>query len=211
MTILLVPYIKVKENIYVEEQPPACKDFLFHVRLAIRKISSCELGAHLFEKIAATEHQIRISFEPNSCSAAPHSENCIKEGCGTDIKIDLKQPQLVGIKHLEHIPAPFFLMLIHELIHAYHNAYGKNLRDSCTHLSKVWTNDEEFETIAGIDTKKRDRELPKITENAFRRIFKLPLRFSHWRHCGPFPAFMRIEAKKYLEELETKNDDFIDR
>lgn len=85
---------------------------------------------------------------------------------------------------------PIFLCLAHELIHAYHNSYGKNARGSAHYPSVdpvLWTDKEEYHTIVGFPSKKAVRTLPKITENAIRRAFGFHERFSHLgtsNNCG---------------------------
>lgn len=82
---------------------------------------------------------------------------------------------------LEDDTTPSFIKLAHELIHAYHYMRGKNLNKCAKADASKWLNDEEYQTIVGFPTKKKDRIYPKITENSIRLEAEFRPRTSYYK------------------------------
>ncbi len=181
--------VKIVNNIFVEVTTGTPSDFLDSVREAFATLSKGEVGQALIDKIAAGKHKVSIKYESGKNYATALNAMAARVrgvGCETEISISRGNP-VVGFKG-EKIESPFFITLAHELIHAYHNSYGKNKGDatSCCD-SKVWTGDAEYKTIVGLPSKKSDRKRPKISENAIRQEHKLPLRYTHLGYEGASP------------------------
>lgn len=120
--------------------------------------------------IRPTEKQ-RIASASRGSGSVLKSDGSANTGGTTTINIDdnLSDDKVVAFdKDGKEIASPVFLILGHELIHAVHNAAGKNKRNLAASAS-AWGNKEEEETIATGD----------LTENDLRAEHDLGVRFGH--------------------------------
>ncbi len=168
---------KIAENIVVQLKANTPTDFLDKVKEALKTISEGEVGQRLLKKIGDGKHVVLIKYVSGENSTNSHTNCRIREiGCPSTIQLNGSENSLIGFK-AEKIENPFFMILVHELIHAYHNSYGKS-RDQ-SQCGDIWTNREEYKTIIGHPSKKSHRTKSKISENAIRAEHQLPLRYSH--------------------------------
>ena len=155
-------------NIFYIPTPDAPLGFEDKVKRALGKIASSVVGTGLLAAIASQRHRIDIFYHPTESSAVPFGKKgCDIPGVGTPSFVSLSDRKLnVFDSKFRPIKQPFYVTVAHELIHALHNAYGKNRHDSYICNPAVWSNDEEFMTIA--------------LENDLRREKGLTERYSHW-------------------------------
>jgi hypothetical protein len=150
------------------------------VKLHLDQISQGEVGSRLLRKIGNGKHSIIIKYDPlKDETNYENPMDAYKKGAGSNstIKISHVSITLLGMKG-EPIFSPHFIILAHELIHAYHAAYGKLKAPSESFTNTdVWTNPEELNAILKPDIGCRTK--PKISENAIHDEHGLPLRFSH--------------------------------
>lgn len=162
-------------------------DFLDKIDSAIELLFSKEVGRRLLLKIAFARHNVTIQHTADGSSRVGAIDDVRGQtvGCGTGSRILLSDKTLkVFDANNTLIDMPFFITLAHELIHAYHNAYGKSRRTSKTCDRAIWSSDEEYHTITGLHADVPDRK-PRITENSIRKEHGLPLRYGHQGFCDP--------------------------
>jgi len=197
--------IEIFKNIILRN--PYDQVFNEKVQEAFKILASGRVGQRLISKIGAGRHQVFI-LQGDKSEVTPGFSDNLKgmeessdrtKGCVSFVRLKLDQElvwrysekdrrlQWYLKKRIEYvhdmngkpIEIPFFITLAHELIHAYHNTYGKNKRHEFTMDTRVWSTDEEYKTIVGFPSKKPFRMEPKITENTIRREHRLPERFGH--------------------------------
>ncbi|MEC7839753.1 MAG: M91 family zinc metallopeptidase [Chlamydiota bacterium] len=156
--------VKEKTNIHFQRE---VKELLEH-------IESNAIGKRLLEKVQRFSCKIFILSDEIDHTIG------LKQGHDVVIGCSRKNISVTNIEG-RSIFEPAYLSLFHELVHAYHNVSGK-LADSNIVDPLVWTSDEEYKTIVGFPSKKKNRAKVKITENAFRKVEGLPERFGH---CDP--------------------------
>lgn len=192
----LPKYKEVMQNIIVRTVT-AKKKFLETVETALSKINSKPVGQRLITKIGKGAHLVVINYSATDNSAISRDASlAVAKGYGTltDIFVSCQDRIHVG-KTSPEIVCPFFAVLAHELIHAYHNSYGKHMTDSrgkqmisglvrIEDHQDIWTVFEEHYTIDGMPFQKVSLAKPKITENAIRREHGLEERCSHWSAIG---------------------------
>jgi hypothetical protein len=183
--------------------PAICKDFEMKDPVVIRKrividrninpmpfiellqdaldtLNGADIGKKLIQKIEEGHHNVNIisSIIHNTakCCSSSDAYNPLF-GSPSDIKIAQEFNSKVLNRKAEPIDKHFEVILGHELIHAYHNSYGLNQSNLPMADTKIWTNQEEYNTIMGNTLV--DGPTP-ICENAIRKERGLPERFSHW-------------------------------
>lgn len=170
MSITLEVHKNIIVRYYNVHNNPYGYDFVNNIKIALNHLSTAEVGNRLLRKIADGHHTIYIKHNSNDNSARGTEDGCIRgRGCNTFIEISCSDL---------HTESPFFIRLAHELIHGYHNSYGKCLNSSILEKN-VWENDEEYNTIVGLTSNKINRKRPKITENAIRLEHHLSERTSY--------------------------------
>lgn len=163
----------IRPNIYVT---PSLNlpNFSSQVKELIEHIDSNPIGHRLLEKISqCTSHHINILHSSKDLTISSSSKKHVIVNCSlTNLSCFSSRG--------ETIPIPNYVVLFHELTHAYHVLYKKR---SVTHQADplIWASDEEYHTIMGFPSKNPGRTTPKITENAFRKAEGLPERFGHIR------------------------------
>jgi len=177
-----IEYIKVQENVFIQlnNNPPLL--FINKVCDAFKMLSNKEVGNRLITKIGKGKHIVVIKYSKDSDYTRAKMANyaCMK-GFGSDSKIKITEYSSSALDFdAKGISIPFFIKLAHELIHAYHNSYGKNIKwKDSSRCKEDWTNPEEIKTVMGAGYGNYARSKPKICENAIREEHGLPLRFSH--------------------------------
>ncbi len=175
-------YHQCGKNIFIQAKP----EFRQIVETALSKIESCEVGKRLIDRINNGKHPVWINLSSKSehdnlCLAIDDNYKNPKIGSSSDIFLALKTTKVFDMAGNSY-EMPVFLSLAHELIHAYHNSYGKNAANGDRYPTvdlSLWTTKEEYHTIQGFPSKKGSRSRPKITENAIRRELGFHERFSH--------------------------------
>lgn len=184
---------KLTDKIYIGKSAAKDSDFILKVQAAMNEITSKEVGQRLIRKINQGKHIIWIynSEDEGASSRAINQPMHRIRGVGACTRIELKVQEiedLIGFRG-EKIPSPFHIMLAHELIHGYHNSRGKcrgkqlipDKNQQVIDFVEIWGNEEEYSTIIGLPSKKPDRKIPKISENAIRQEHGLVARFSYHR------------------------------
>ncbi len=196
MLIFFIMTIQLAPNIYL--QAPASELFRQDVEESLALLASKSVGKRLLVKIASASHKVFIRQGFCSHVLAGYSDISGRKDCsdrqkGSSSFIELQSRQQYALdlksfhnrtnyvigKDNQPIEQPFFITLAHELIHAHHNARGKNKWFEMSMDTTIWTSDEEFQTIEGFPSKKPRRTIPKITENAIRSEHGLPERYGH--------------------------------
>jgi hypothetical protein len=114
----------------------------------------------------------KIAVATRGAGALENADGSAGAGGSTTIRIDadLKDDAVVAFdKDGKEIPSPVWLILGHELIHAEHNAAGRNKRNLAA-TDSAYSNREEEETIA---------TGAGVTENALRAEHGMPDRHGH--------------------------------
>ncbi len=189
-----VQHVKLSKNIYFQTTPDTPDGFLTKVQEAMAKILEGEVGQRLIRKIGEGQEYVTIIH-------AVDADNTRRDlwppsgGAGSTIQLSGRAKTMLDANGQE-IPHPFFLTVAHELIHAYHNSYGKNKGVICCGNKEVWTNDEEYKTIIGWPSKNPQlRTRPKISENSIRSEHNLPDRFSHHDKVSAVMASHKTKAQ----------------
>ena len=181
------------------------------VHTALKIIASKPVGQRLLKKIDEGKYWVLItSLEDSDTSPETRTfgpgGNISGMGCPSIISISEKHNfTLIGYKHklystdLSPIAAPFWISLAHELIHAYHNSYGRNCQRQDLELPfkrNVWKSPEELKTITGWSGIEDEggRVRQAISENAIRLEHNLPLRYS----CCSSDALQVPQKKRKL-------------
>lgn len=197
--------IELKTNIYiyVEQNKELNQKFENSVRSSIDSLESLQIGKRLLEKIAKSTHPILIKASTGEwrCMAVDGKSACtLGKGSASVISYSVELPSYLTIT-LATATRPTFINFAHELIHAYHNSKGKCADNLHTVDRMVWTDDEEYKTIMGPESKNPNRKTPKITENAILAACGLPERFSHfdlkWLESNP----VNYERTKLLAQI----------
>lgn len=165
-------------NIYIDKS--ISPSFYATVIRDLAILKTTFTGNRLLYKVAQGLHAIYITYGPDNL-AIPHSASFSlpHQGCGTTIHFSA-EPFIFGREGLSLEVAPSYLILAHELIHAYHIQRGKSPY-SCYYVDpSLWKTDEEYRTIIGFPTKKKERENPKITENTLRKELGFPPRMDYY-------------------------------
>lgn len=175
-----VRHFTAAKNIHVEFNNNTPSNFVSKVSLALINLSSGEVGQRLLKKIGKGRHIVIIQYTPDTSETIPlNSMAAGTYGVGSSSIIKISQDEYSVLDfNAKKVTYPFFVELAHELIHAYHNSYGKNKGSyNFSGCKDVWTNQEEFNTIMKPYSPWRSK--PKISENAILAEHGFPLRFSH--------------------------------
>ena len=147
----------------------APEGFFEQAEEALLKIHELNIGKRLFERIAKVDFPVTINYR-KGCMGL-----CVVQGCANAlnvaIKIDFNTAVTYPDLNLQEHILPSFVSLAHELIHAMHHTTDTNCAgDRADKL--IWTDDEEYNTMVGFTE-------DAITEHAFERELRIPLRLSH--------------------------------
>jgi hypothetical protein len=115
----------------------------------------------------------KIASATRGAGSLENADGTAGAGGSTTIRFDadLTDTSVVAFDAAGHeLAAPIWSILGHELIHAEHNAAGRNRRNLAPRTSAAYGNREEEETIATGSG---------VTENALRSEHGLPARFGH--------------------------------
>jgi hypothetical protein len=115
----------------------------------------------------------KIASATRGAGSLENADGTAGAGGSTTIRFDadLTDTSVVAFDAAGHeLAAPIWSILGHELIHAEHNAAGRNRRNLAPRTSAAYGNREEEETIATGSG---------VTENALRAEHGLPARFGH--------------------------------
>jgi hypothetical protein len=115
----------------------------------------------------------KIASATRGAGSLENADGSAGTGGGTTIRFDadLTDESVVAFDATgKELAAPIWSILGHELIHAEHNAAGRNRRNLAPKTSAAYGNREEEETIATGSG---------VTENALRAEHGLPNRFGH--------------------------------
>lgn len=170
---------EVKQNIFIPSET-ADRAFNRDIKIIIERIESNIVGKRLLEKIRLCASQIYIFYGKKDKAIWVHDQESKTSSQIPPVIISCSMKNLSCFStKAESIPFPMHVILFHELTHAYHNLSGKRATSQTTDPI-VWESDEEYKTIMGFPSKKKERTKAKITENAFRKVEGLPERFGSW-------------------------------
>jgi hypothetical protein len=179
---------RMRPNIYVDTSDV---NFFRRVESDLKCLESHEVGRRLITRISAGKHAVYISEgTSNFCTSLDSLAARTRGlGCSAKISYSLNSECLFDSKGSMH-KIPPFLMLAHELIHAYHSSNGKNVANATAKqlsecAKQFWTNREEVHTIRGFPSKNSYRSKPKISEDAIREEHGYPVRFGHVAPLSP--------------------------
>jgi hypothetical protein len=165
-------YTAVRSNIFIKHSIERI-DFSDQIRKVIDRIEANPIGCRLLKKISSYTLPIHIVYHIR--------DETLSKGLATPIIVHCSLENLSCFSvQCQPIPLPNYIVLFHELTHAYHVLSGKRSITTRSDLL-IWGSDEEYHTIVGFPSKNSTRTTPKITENAFRRAEGLPERFGHIR------------------------------
>lgn len=173
--------IETRKNIFIHDLD--CPSFIDSVELDLDLIEKNPIGKRLIEKIGELSHKINIiHFSEGNYSGPINILNARTPGKGSSsiiwYSISKQTHHYLSFQCESIEETPRFVNLVHELIHGYHNGRGK--KPNSIHCDQIaWSNDSEYKVIMGFPSKKIERAIPKITENAFRLAQGLQPRFSH--------------------------------
>lgn len=178
------PYgLYISKNIAIEVYESTPSDFLDKVQQAIKEIRLGEVGERLLTRIGEGKHIVCIKYELESDETVYENEdNAQTKGVGSNSTIYVSGNSDIAVGYQgDSIAYPFYMILAHELIHAYHASYGKVrlVSEDIIEQKNLWTDMEEHKTIIGNPSKNPMRNRSKIHENAIRKEHHLPLRYSH--------------------------------
>lgn len=171
---------KVSENIYLRTTHSTPSYFIDQVIQAIKTLSSQEVGERLLKKIGLGRHWVVIEYAAGknyTKSLDKQAAQIRGEGSPSIIRIS-EGKHVLGFR-AEIIENPFYIVLAHELIHAYHISNGKLDRKATYGDPIIWSENAEVDAILGRPTLKTLRVKLQICENAIRLEHGLSLRFSH--------------------------------
>jgi hypothetical protein len=202
--------IEVVKNIFVSMAPKTPYYFFSLVCQSIEELKKGMTGQRLLKKIQDIDTKIMIVFSDKILSPSC-SRNFFKDFNGKiccHAKITLTQYFLSGGLgyYFDFIQTPPFIVLGHELIHAYRQIYGKSLPFIRFSNPQFWPNDEEYATVIGMPRKKF-KSYPKITENALRQEHGLFCRWVYGQeYLKPGVYIFHYPYVIVIEKLEDKSE-----
>lgn len=204
-------YEKFQQNIFIQSNSTGSLTFMLAIENDLRKIASQPVGARLLEKIKQGAHPVFIHYHTEKWTSKPYShENKCKKGvgCSTTVFACLSDKTRIIDYTLAPCQTPSYISLAHELIHAYHNSYGRNRQNHPFQDTEIWKNAEEYNTIVGYPSKKPRFSNLKITENNIRKEHSLPLRLTHLSELQRFTTTMLAQVRIYQFAAATLKHNF---
>lgn len=187
-------YVDCGFNIFVSTCSLQGEGYVNKIKDGLKKIEASPTGKRLLDKIALTGRSVFISYTPKHNECNPLNLEGSSDRFGSDSLIFLSDRNIAFLSARdERTTYPFFMILVHELIHAYHFARGKSrIGQPMSFFSPFTTCPEEYATIVGFPSKKRGRTHSKLTENAIASELGLPLRYAHY----PLAKFLKDPTRR---------------
>lgn len=205
---------QIAKNIFVITDKDTVTNFSNIMKDSIKYLRKGDVGRRLLKKICESSAKIFIKYSHSSLSSS-FSSSIFTDFNGQrslHVKIIMNHESLFQKLDLYFlfIRCPAFIVLGHELIHAYRFIYQKNYMGPRFSDPRLWPSDEEYATVVGIP-RIIEKSYPQITENAIRDEHRLIRR---WSYAGniltkngsfmPFPLKITFHDRRLLKVAEVE-------